>query len=102
MMMWMTVTLVVLVLSAVAAVAAGRSGTWEGTDGDRVASVLPEGRLTAADVRRVRFPLVVRGSRMTAVDALLARLADQLEEPRRSAGVDEPQEPAPVPAAQQG
>nr|WP_281363375.1 DivIVA domain-containing protein [Nocardioides perillae] len=34
--------------------------------------------MSAADLRRVRFPLAVRGYRMAEVDALLDRLADQL------------------------
>lgn len=77
-MMWMVAVLVVLVLGGVAAVAAGRAGTWEEPERDRVATTLPEGRLTTADLRRVRFPLAVRGYRMRDVDALLDRLADQL------------------------
>lgn len=35
--------------------------------------------VTSADLRQVRFPVVFRGYRMDEVDALLARLAAQLE-----------------------
>lgn len=42
---------------------------------------LPVGPLTGADLRRVRFPIVLRGYRPADVDALLARLADQLTRP---------------------
>lgn len=37
--------------------------------------------LGAAELRRVRFPVVFRGYRMDEVDALLAKLAVQLEPP---------------------
>jgi DivIVA domain-containing protein len=40
-----------------------------------------DGPLSGADLRRVRFPLAVRGYRMSDVDALLDRLATQLEAP---------------------
>lgn len=41
---------------------------------------LPRGRaLTAADVRAATFPVAVRGYRMSDVDALLERLAAELE-----------------------
>lgn len=45
-----------------------------------VAGLLPA-PIAAADLRRVRFPVVFRGYRMDDVDALLARLATQLEPP---------------------
>lgn len=35
--------------------------------------------VTAADLRQVRFPVVFRGYRMDEVDALLARVAEQLD-----------------------
>lgn len=79
MVTWVLVAVVVLVLGGVAAVAAGRTGTWDEPERDRVVPRLPEGALGAADLRRVRFPLVVRGYRMSDVDALLDRLAEQLE-----------------------
>ena len=37
--------------------------------------------LSAADLRQVRFPVVFRGYRMDEVDALLAKLAAQMEPP---------------------
>ena len=39
---------------------------------------LPAGRLQADDVRRVRFGVVLRGYRMSEVDAVLERLAAEL------------------------
>lgn len=50
---------------------------------------LPLGPLTGDDVRRVRFPIVLRGYRPADVDALLARLADQL-------GADSAASPEPI------
>lgn len=45
-----------------------------------VASPLPRGRaLTAADVRAATLPVAARGYRMSDVDALLDRLATELE-----------------------
>ena len=43
------------------------------------ALVPPEGPLRADDLRRVRFSLAFRGYRMSEVDALLDRLARQLD-----------------------
>ena len=44
------------------------------------------GRCGPSDLRRVRFSLAFRGYRMSEVDALLDRLARQLEPPRRRRG----------------
>ena len=41
-----------------------------------------EGPLTGEDLRRVRFTTAFRGYRMSEVDALLARLAAELEATR--------------------
>ncbi|QZY30918.1 DivIVA domain-containing protein [Nocardioides coralli] len=47
---------------------------------DRPDAVVPAtGALGGHDLRRVRFSLAFRGYRMSEVDALLDRLADQLE-----------------------
>lgn len=78
-MTWFFAVLVVLALGGVALVAAGRGGSLPPVRDDRPEVRLPEGPLGAADLRRVRFPLAVRGYRMAEVDALLARVADQLE-----------------------
>ncbi len=60
---------------------------------DRPDVALPDDRaLEASDLRTVRFPLAVRGYRMSDVDALLARLATELEdgEHGRSSGDSAP------------
>ena len=51
---------------------------------------LPGGPLAAQDVRRVRFGVTLRGYRMSEVDALLERLAAQLDEQAPAAPVAAP------------
>ncbi|MEV7428235.1 DivIVA domain-containing protein [Nocardioides sp. NPDC092400] len=75
-MMWFFAVLVVLVMGGIAAVAAGRGAPMAEVEHDRLRVDVPEDRpLSAADMRRVRFPLALRGYRMQDVDALLDRLA---------------------------
>jgi DivIVA domain-containing protein len=78
-MMWLFAVLVVLAMGGIAVVAAGRGGSMPEVHPDRPDVLVPQGPLTGDDLRRVRFTLGVRGYRMSEVDALLARLADQLE-----------------------
>ena len=80
-MMWFFAVLIVLALGGVAVVAAGRGAPLADAYDDRPDAGVPaEGPLVAEDLRRVRFPLAVRGYRMSEVDALLDRLATQLQE----------------------
>ena len=80
-MMWLFAALVVLVMGGVALVASGRGGSMAPAYDDRPDLALPADRpLRAQDLRTVRFPLAVRGYRMSVVDALLARLATELED----------------------
>lgn len=100
--MWVFAILVVLVLAGIAMVAAGRGEPLAEVHDDRPDTALggdrlPERPLRASDVRRIRFPLALRGYRMAEVDALLERLADQLgDEPdpgapgAQGAGPDRP------------
>ena len=79
-MTWFFAVLVVLLMGACAVVAAGLGGSMSETYDDRPdARVQAEGPLTAEDIRRVRFSTAFRGYRMSEVDTLLARLADELE-----------------------
>lgn len=48
---------------------------------DAARAVVPDGRLGSTELRQVRFPVVFRGYRMSDVDALLDRLADQMDSP---------------------
>ena len=80
-MMWFFAILVVLAMGGVAALAAGRGAPMSEAYDDRPDALVPKGRpLLAEDVRRVRFSLALRGYRMSEVDALLDRLARQLDE----------------------
>ena len=80
-MTWLFAILIVLAMGGVAVVASGRGGSMAPAYDDRPDLGLPEGRpLEAGDLRSVRFPLAVRGYRMSDVDDLLARLATELED----------------------
>ncbi|WP_310529319.1 DivIVA domain-containing protein [Nocardioides sp.] len=79
--MWLFAVLVVLAMGGVALVASGRTGALPEEYDDRPDVRVPVGRLHGSDLRRVRFSLAVRGYRMSEVDTLLARLADQLDTP---------------------
>src|SRR3954447_8688297 len=99
-MMWFFAILVVLVMGGVAAVAAGRGAPMSRAYDDRPDALVPrDGPLRAEDVRRVRFSLAFRGYRMSEVDALLDRLARQLDEPAPTA--DPPTATAPGPPGHQ-
>lgn len=85
-MMWLFVIVVVLVLGGVAAVAAGRGEPMAPAYDDRPDALVPAGRrLTGDDLRGLRLSVALRGYRMSEVDALLARLAAELDEARGTA-----------------
>lgn len=72
--------LLVLVLGAVAVVVAGRGGGSLGPAyDDRPDVALPDGPLRGDDLRALRLNTAVRGYRADEVDALLERLADELD-----------------------
>ncbi len=80
-MTWFLGVVVVLLLGGVVVVAAGRGAAMRPVYDDRPDPQLPiSGPLTAQDLRRVRFAVGVRGYRMDEVDALLRRLAVQLDD----------------------
>jgi DivIVA domain-containing protein len=80
-MMWFFAILLVLALGGVALVASGQGTPLAQVYDDRPDVRVPSGRdLTGEDLRRLRLGVVVRGYRMAEVDALLDRLAGQLEE----------------------
>ena len=79
-MTWVLAILIVLALGGVAVVAAGKGTPMADAYDDRPDALVPGDRpLVGADLRRVRFSLALRGYRMSEVDALLDRLAAQLE-----------------------
>lgn len=79
-MVWVTTILVVLVMGCVAAVAAGRFGHLPEAETRLGQAERRRGPIGAQDLRTVRFSLALRGYRMGEVDALLDRLARQLEQ----------------------
>jgi DivIVA domain-containing protein len=95
-MTWFFAVLVVLLMGAVAVVAAGAGGSMAEVYDDRPDSrVQADGPLTAEDLRTVRFTTALRGYRMSEVDALLERLAFELDEARRGQR-PQPARPEPV------
>jgi DivIVA domain-containing protein len=79
-MTWFFAILIVLALGGVAVLAAGRGAPLAEVYDDRPDATVPAREpLVADDLRRVRFSLALRGYRMSEVDALLDRLASQLE-----------------------
>lgn len=86
-MMWFFAILVVVALGGVALVAAGHGSPMAQVYDDRPDVGVPAGRLLEGnDLRRVRFGVVLRGYRMSEVDALLARLAGDLDASRKDLG----------------
>ncbi len=78
--MWFFAILVVLAMGGVALLAAGRGAPLARVYDDRPDALVPsEGPIEATDLRRVRFSLALRGYRMSEVDALLLRLAAEME-----------------------
>ncbi|MDN5744883.1 MAG: DivIVA domain-containing protein [Nocardioidaceae bacterium] len=82
-MMWVFAVLIVLAMGGVAMVAAGFGEPMSPAYDDRPDAAIPaEGPLRADDLRKVRFSLAFRGYRMAEVDALVQRLADELDRDR--------------------
>jgi len=80
-MTWFFAILVVAVMGGVAVVAVGHGGSMAEAYDDRPDSRVPaEGPLRSEDLRGVRFGTAFRGYRMSEVDALLDRLAGELEQ----------------------
>jgi DivIVA domain-containing protein len=80
-MTWFFAILVVVIMGVIAVVAAGRGGGGmaEVFDDRPDAQVPADGPLTGDDLRRVRFTSAFRGYRQAEVDALLDRLATELD-----------------------
>ena len=80
-MIWVFAVVVVLAMGGIALVASGRGEPMVDEYDDRPDALVPAtGDLGPGDLRRVRFSLGFRGYRMSEVDALLTRLATQLEQ----------------------
>ena len=89
-MMWFFAILIVLAMGGVAAVAAGYGRPMAEVYDDRPDALVRAGqRLDADDLRAVKFSTALVGYRMSEVDALLRRLATELEAERaRDADAD--------------
>lgn len=96
-MLALEVIVAVAVLAGVAVVAVGRGDPMAPPE-PRPEPVLGTGRLTAADLDRVRFRVALRGYRMDEVDLVLRRAAAALSELESRPQQPEPAEP-PQPAA---
>ena len=92
-MMWFFAVLIVLAMGGVAVLAAGKGRPLAEEYGDRPDALVPAtGRVGAEDLRRIRFSLAVRGYRMSEVDALLDRLASEIEQAEKKPDEDKPDE----------
>jgi DivIVA domain-containing protein len=89
-MTWFFAVLIVAAMGVAAVVATGDGGQLAEVYDDRPDARVPaHGPLTGSDLRRLRFSTVLRGYRMSEVDALLDRLAGELDEARaRARAVD--------------
>lgn len=77
-MFWMMVAVVAVVVFGITAVAAGQGGTLALTARDPRPLAGHEGPVSASDLDGLRFPVVLRGYRMDAVDSVLDRLGTEL------------------------
>ena len=88
-MMWFFAVLIVLSLGAVVVVASGEGDPLSEEHGDTHDVLVPADRpITGADLRDLRFNTAVRGYRADEVDALLDRLATQLDAASPKEGPD--------------
>ncbi|QCV87094.1 DivIVA domain-containing protein [Acidipropionibacterium jensenii] len=104
-MVWVLCAVVIVIIGAAVMASSGRFGAVPAVVDDRPAPDLPADRLTPDDLRAVRFDVVARGYSMAQVDALLARMAVEMQMPdelpadraaaRRGESEESPQSQAP-------
>ena len=85
---------VAVVLFVAAAVAAGRGDLLAPAPPDGAEPVLPADRVAAANIEGLRFAVAVRGYRMDQVDAVLARLAAEIDHRDAELALLQPANPA--------
>jgi len=78
-MPWIIALLAVVVIGIAWIAGSGRLGGMPPLVDDRPGMDLPDTQLTSEDLRNVRLAVTVRGYSMAQVDALLDRLAKQLD-----------------------
>jgi len=78
-MYWFFALVAVIVVGLVFLAYQGRLGGMPPMVDDRPGPDLPRHELSANDVRKARFAVVMRGYAMSQVDAVMDRLADQME-----------------------
>lgn len=88
-MEWLLWLVVVVILGLAAVAGSGRFGSMPDPVRDVPIPTLPAGDLTGEDLRRLQFATVVRGYSMGQVDALLDRLAWQLDDRTPASGTTE-------------
>lgn len=118
-MVWVLCAVVIVIIGAAVMTASGRFGAVPQVVDDRPVPDLPSHLMGPDDLRAVHFDVVARGYSMAQVDALLARLAvemqmapqaaarhspDGVEEvpdaPRASSGEESAEDPHELPGAQ--
>ena len=78
-MVWLIVALAVVVVGFAWFAGQGRLGGMPPLVDDRPGPDLPDSAITSDDLRNVRFAVTARGYSMTQVDALIDRLANQMD-----------------------
>ena len=78
-MVWVIVFLAVVVIGIAWVAIQGRLGGMPPAIDDQPGPDLPDSKLTSADIRGLRFAVTARGYSMTQVDAVLERLAAQMD-----------------------
>jgi len=78
-MVWIIVLLAVIVVGLTWLAIQGKMGGMPPLVDDRPGLDLPDGDLTPDDLRGVQFAVTMRGYSMAQVDALIDRLADQMD-----------------------
>ena len=87
-MEWFLWSCVVAILGLAAVAGSGRFGSMPAAVRDVPTPQLPDGPLRGDDLRGVRFAVATRGYSMSQVDALLDRLAVQLDDADRALAGD--------------
>lgn len=101
-MIWLLAIAAIVVIGALVVLAVARGAAMAPAYDDRREVRLPAGRpLRGEDLRATRFTMTLRGYRMAEVDALLARLAAEMDERATPAAPDPGDVTAPLSAPEE-